>query len=181
MIKKKKKRYSKVKGLLRNLGNEIVESRNALSKSLGLGNPIAREQLRQKSKKGVYDVVNKIPLTKEELKLAANKEKVKALEKIVKAENYINTHSPGDAASEVVGKLIENPVGTGGTAAGYGTLALGKLIPGTSAASWFLEAKTREMFPGYRRGTKRLKARYDKGKLRKIIKVGGDSLALGMA
>jgi len=181
MIILRQKQHSKVKALLEKAGNELVESRHALSKSLGLGNPIAREQLRQKSKKGVSEAVNKIPLTKEELKLAANKKRVKTLEKIVKAENYINTHSPGDAASEVVGKLVENPVGTGGTAAGYGTLALGKLVPGTSAASWFLEAKMREMFPGYGRRTKRLKAKYDKGKLRKIIKVGGDSLALGMA
>lgn len=181
MIILRQKQHSKVKAFLKKAGNEIIESRNALSKSLGLGNPIAREQLRQKSKKGVSDVVDKIPFTKKELKLAANKKRVKALEKIVKAENYINTHSPGDAASEVVGKLIENPIGTGGTAAGYGTLAFGKLIPGTTAASWSAEAGMRKLSPGYDRGTRRLKAKYDKGKLREIIKVGGDSLALGMA
>ena len=77
MIILRQKRYSKVKGLLKNLGNELVESRDALSKSLGLGNPIVREQVRQKGKKRVAEVIEKIPLTKKELRQLASKEKTK--------------------------------------------------------------------------------------------------------
>lgn len=180
MIILRQKQYSKVKKFLKKAGDELIESRDALSKSLRLGNPIVREQVRQNGKKKLADAIEKIPLTKEELMLAANKEKIKTLEKIIKASEYIGTHSPGDAASEVVGKLIENPIGTGGTMAGYGTLLFGKLVPGTTAASWSAEASMRKLSSKYDKGTKRLKSRYDKGKLKNIIKAGGDSLANGL-
>lgn len=119
MIILRQKRYSKVKGLLKNLGNELIESRDALSKSLGLGNPIVREQVRQKGKKRVSEVIEKIPLTKKELRQLASKEKTKTLEALNKIGNYLKTTPIEKKVGDLGEFAAKRPINALGTAATF--------------------------------------------------------------
>lgn len=119
MIILRQKQHSKVKKFLEKAGNELVESRDALSKSLGLGNPIVREQARQKGKKRVSEVIEKIPLTKKELRQLASKEKTKTLEALNKIRNYLKTTPIEKKVGDLGEFAAKRPINALGTAATF--------------------------------------------------------------
>ena len=109
MIILRQKRYSKVKGLLKNLGNELIESRDALSKSLGLGNPIVREQVRQKGKKRVSEFTksNEFDYL------------IKTLEALNKIGNYLKTTTIEKKVGDLGEFAAKRPINALGTAATF--------------------------------------------------------------
>jgi hypothetical protein len=100
--------------------------------------------LRQKAYSKPLKIINFIPKNKEQAINVINKGKIKALEAAGNLNNYVMTHTPGQAMEEIGQKFVTAPVATGGTIAGYASIPFVGYIPGTTWASLSLEAAARK-------------------------------------
>ena len=134
---------------------DTIETKNTVKE---VGNSV-KETAKEKAKN-----LKKLT-TKEGLKEAA----INTTKKAENAVNYLSTHTPGQIAAEGVGKFVEAPIATVGTAAGYVPVLSGVYIPGTTAASVGVDGAVRTFVPKYKQVTEKLGGKYKSSKVPKVI------------
>ena len=88
--------------------------------------------------------------------------------------------NPGSLVREGVAKVAENPIATGGTAAGWvPTITSGLLVPGTTEASAALELAAKQN-PRYNKITKKLGENVRRGRFGNIIEHGTNTVRHSM-
>ena len=174
----KRKLYSSalgIKKVVRYIGNAAVDSRDAIIKSVqgALGRRTLQRDavgraVREKGRKQVVILSNKVPANKTQLKNFFRRKKNSVLAKAANTQEYLRYRTPGQVVADLGGETIARPVGVGGTAAGYISMAHGIYVPGTTPASIALDSTVRKYVPGYDKGTKSLRRFYDTGGKTKI-------------
>lgn len=134
---------------------DTIKTKNTLQKVGHDAKKVAKEKARDLKKLA----------TKEGLKEAA----INTTRKAENAINYVSTHTPGQMAAEGVGKFVEAPIASVGTAAGYVPVLSGVYIPGTTATAVGVDGAVRTFVPKYKQATEKLGQKYKSSKVPKVI------------
>lgn len=126
--------------LVREQGEKNVEN---LSNNLAQLVPKSKTKAKKLLEQGKSKLVDLVKRPKEK---KVTTEELQA--KLARISEYVKTHSPGQTAEEVMGNLVKNPVGVGGTIGGYAMVPLVGYVPGTTPASWALQGFVTRTNPG---------------------------------
>lgn len=168
----KQKLYSNpaVRKLVRRVGEEVVATKNALRKSFRLKPSLQADMIdkalveegKAKAKKVAFRAAKGVPVNKEQARRIVAKKKVGALKKVVAAENYLGTHTPGQIVADGVGEVAKRPLFVATAGVGYAPLKFGVYIPGTNAAALAVDEGARKLVPAYNKVTNKTSNAYNK-------------------